>query len=94
MSYVLTSSNDFNDTVQQIIRASNSAGFSDRHDRLAQPAEPAKPAPVPEQLPIIEPEAPQEDFAGLNGKSIGASCNGAERAKIRRNPPRKRRYAC
>ena len=72
MSYVLTSSNDFNDTVQQIIRGLNSAGFSDRDCRLAEPVEPAKPAPVPEQLPIIEPEAPQEDFAGLDGKSIGA----------------------
>ena len=68
----LTSSNDFNDTVQQIIRGLNSAGFSDRDCRLAEPVEPAKPAPVPEQLPIIEPEAPQEDFAGLDGKSIGA----------------------
>ena len=72
MSYVLTSSNDFNDTVQQIIRGLNSAGFSDRDYRLAEPVEPAKPAPVPEQLPIIEPEAPQEDFAELDGKSIGA----------------------
>ena len=72
MSYVLTSSNDFNDTVQQIIRGLNSAGFSDRDYRLAEPVEPVKPAPVPEQLPIIEPEAPQEDFAGLDGKSIGA----------------------
>ena len=72
MSYVLTSSNDFNDTVQQIIRGLNSAGFSDRDCRLAEPVEPAKPAPVSEQLPIIEPEAPQDDFAGLDGKSIGA----------------------
>ena len=72
MSYVLTSSNDFNDTVQQIIRGLNSAGFSDRDYRLAEPAEPVKPTPVPEQLPIIDPEAPQDDFSGLDGKSIGA----------------------
>ena len=72
MSYVLTSSNDFNDTVQQIIRGLNSAGFSDRDYRLAEPVEPVKPTPVPEQLPLIEPEAPQEDFAELDGKSIGA----------------------
>ena len=36
MSYVLTSSNDFNDAVQQIIRGLNSAGFSDRDCRLAE----------------------------------------------------------
>ena len=72
MSYVLTSSNDFNDTVQQIIRGLNSAGFSDRDYRLAEPIEPAKPAPVPEQLPMFEPETAQDDFAGLDGKSIWA----------------------
>ena len=90
MSYVLTSSNDFNDTVQQIIRGLNSAGFSDRDYRLAEPAEPAKPAPVPEQLPIIEPEAPQDDFAGLNGKSIGAELQRRRESENSPNPPRKR----
>lgn len=58
--------------VQQIIRGLNSAGFSDRDYRLAEPIEPAKPAPVPEQLPMFEPETAQDDFAGLDGKSIWA----------------------
>ena len=30
MSYVLTSSNDFDQTVKQIIQGLNSAGFSDK----------------------------------------------------------------
>ena len=95
MSYVLTSSNDFNDTVQQIIRGLNSAGFSDRDCRLAEPVEPAKPAPVPEQLPIIEPEAPQEDFAGLDGKSIGAELQRRrESEKFAGIRPESGQYAC
>ena len=93
MSYVLTSSNDFDDTVQQIIRGLNSAGFSDRDDRLAEPVEPVKPASVPEQLPIIEPEAPQEDFAELDGKSIGAELQ-RRRRKFAGIRPKSGQYAC
>ena len=61
MSYVLTSSNDFNDTVQQIIRGRSSN--QKPHRRI---------------------------LLGWTGNPSGQSCNGAERAKIRRNPPRKR----
>ena len=81
MSYVLTSSNDFNDTVQQIIRGLNSAGFSDRDYRLAEPAEPAKPAPVPEQLPIREihrgraaTAQRERKFAGIRPESGQYAC--------------------
>ena len=82
MSYVLTSSNDFNTTVQHIIKGLNSAGFSDKDYRLAEPVKPQVSEQPPVQIDITElqgvsdTEAPleteQDDFAGLDGKSIGA----------------------
>lgn len=82
MSYVLTSSNDFNTTVQHIIKGLNSAGFSDKDYRLAEPVKPQVSEQSPVQIDITElqgvsdTEAPleteQDDFAGLDGKSIGA----------------------
>ena len=67
MSYVLTSSNDFNNTVQQIIRGLNCAGFSDRDYRFAEQVEPTKHALAQEQLNLNQ----QENFVELDGKSIG-----------------------
>ena len=82
MNYVLTSSNDFNTTVQHIIKGLNSAGFSDKDYRLAEPVKPQVSEQPPVQIDITElqgvsdTEAPseteQDDFAGLDGKSIGA----------------------
>ena len=82
MSYVLTSSNDFNTTVQHIIKGLNSAGFSDKDYRLAEPVKPQVSEQPPVQVDITElqgvsdTEAPseteQDDFAELDGKSIGA----------------------
>ena len=82
MSYVLTSSNDFNNTVAHIVKGLNSAGFSDKDYRIAEPAKPQVPEQPPVQIGITElqgvsdMEAPleteQDDFAGLDGKSIGA----------------------
>lgn len=62
MSYVLTSSNDFDETVRRIIRGLNSAGFSAKDYRLSSP-----PAPTPthsvvtEQLVIPQAAPPTED---------------------------------
>ena len=74
MSYVLTASNDFKQTVRSIVRGLNSAGFSENDYRLSEPADTSKPLPEPEQLSVSEPEreTPQEDFSGLDGKAIGA----------------------
>ena len=55
MSYVLTSSNDFDQTVKQIIKGLNSAGFSDKDYRLSDPVAPKEPEPTPEQLKIPQP---------------------------------------
>lgn len=82
MSYVLTSSNDFDETVRQIIKGLNNAGFSDQDYRCSV-------HPVPQQSALQPPPQvdkpqsadvlaiPQEDelddFAALDGKSIGAA---------------------
>lgn len=78
MSYVLTSSNDFDDTVRRIIRGLNSAGFSDKDYRLSAPP---VPTPVPQPAPQIEipqtevPHTPEtddtDDFHDVDSEAIG-----------------------
>ena len=82
MSYVLTSSNDFNNTVAHIVKGLNSAGFSDKDYRIGESAKPQVPEQPAEQItlpdqqgcPEMEPplETVEDDFSGLDGKSIGA----------------------
>ncbi len=76
MSYVLTSSNDFDETVRRIIRGLNSAGFSDKDYRLSAPPVPTPAPPQPiEQLEIPVPEQPEvsdtDDFADVDSAAIG-----------------------
>ncbi len=72
MSYVLTSSNDFDDTVRRIIKGLNSAGFSDRDCRALEPEppKPAEPTQIQIQLPEPDSEMPQDDFSDLDGPAI------------------------
>ena len=75
MSYVLTSSNDFDQTVKQIIQGLNSAGFSDKDYRLSAPVPPKEPEPTPEQLKISQP-APEgssntEEFLDFDPQAVG-----------------------
>ena len=75
MSYVLTSSNDFDQTVKQIIQGLNSAGFSDKDYRLSDPVAPKEPEPSPEQLKIPQP-APEEsndteEFLDFDPQAVG-----------------------
>ena len=78
MSYVLTSSNDFNNTVAHIVKGLNSAGFSDKDYRIGEPAKPQAPEQPAEQITLpdpqeaSEPESAEDDFAWLDDKSIGA----------------------
>ena len=82
MSYVLTSSNDFNNTVAHIVKGLNSAGFSDKDYRIGESAKPQVPEQPAEQItlpdqqgcPEMEPplETAEDDFSGLDGKSIWA----------------------
>ena len=76
MSYVLTSSNDFNNTVAHIVKGLNSAGFSDKDYRIGEPARPKAPEQTAEQITLSdpqgasEPETAEDDFAWLDDKSI------------------------
>ena len=78
MSYVLTSSNDFNNTVAHIVKGLNSAGFSDKDYRIGEPAKPQAPEQPAEQTTLPDPqgaskpETAEDDFAWLDDKSIGA----------------------
>ena len=79
-SYVLTSSNDFNTTVQRIVKGLNSAGFSDRDCRVSEPVLPTEQEGPPEQFVLdgmetmddlkTDPEYPEDSF-DVDGKSIG-----------------------
>jgi len=77
MSYVLTSSNDFNNTVAHIVKGLNSAGFSDKDYRIGESAKPQIPEQAAEQITLpdpqgaSEPESAENDFSGLDGKLIG-----------------------
>ncbi len=94
MSYVLTSSNDFNDTVKRIIQGLNSAGFSDKDYRLApppapKPAEP--PVPVQDEIPLPEPkpEDDHDDIDDVDGKEIKAELERRlEQEKTPENTPK------
>ena len=76
MSYVLTSSNDFNNTVAHIVKGLNSAGFSDKDYRIGEPVKPQAPEQSAEQITLpdpqgaSEPETAEDDFAWLDDKSI------------------------
>ena len=82
MSYVLTSSNDFNNTVAHIVKGLNSAGFSDKDYRIGEsakpqiPEQPAEQITLPDQQGCSKTETPletaEDDFSGLDAKSIGA----------------------
>ena len=76
MSYVLTSSNDFNNTVAHIVKGLNSAGFSDKDYRIGEatkpqaPEQPAEQITLPDPQGASEPETAEDDFAWLDDKSI------------------------
>lgn len=77
MSYVLTSSNDFDDTVRRIIQGLNSAGFSDKDYRLApslvpKAVEPPVSAQTELSLPETKPENDHDDIDDVDGKEIKA----------------------
>ena len=77
MSYVLTSSNDFDDTVRRIIQGLNSAGFSDKDYRLApslvpKAVEPPVSAQTELSLPEPKPENDHDDIDDVDGKEIKA----------------------
>ena len=73
LSYVITSSADFHQTVKKVVAGLNSAGFSSRDCRAQDADEPALPAPaaVPEQTSLdgqSELDMPDVDGAALKAR--------------------------
>ncbi len=87
MSYVLTSSNDFNQTVQSIIKGLNNAGFTDKDYRISEPAVPKVPEQPPEQLtipPTADPAPTEQDEPDFTDVDVAAI---AEELKRRQDEP-------
>ena len=89
LSYVITSSADFHQTVKKVVAGLNSAGFSSRDCRAQDADEPALPAPaaVPEQTSLdgqSEPDMPDVDGAALKARFDAAKqeadCSASEDA--------------
>ena len=61
-----------------IVKGLNSAGFSDKDYRIGEsakpqiPEQPAEQITLPDPQGVSEPETAEDDFSGLDGKSIGA----------------------
>lgn len=79
MSYVLTSSNDFSATLEQIVAGLNSAGFSRRDFRAADESvldftpEPPTPSPQPHpDVPQDQPESADEDFLDFDENDVAS----------------------
>lgn len=74
MSYVLTSSNNFNETIQHIIKGLNDAGFSAKDYRISAPTTPSVTPSLQEYPanPGLEPFETDEvdDFANIDSQMI------------------------
>lgn len=74
MSYVLTPSNNFNETIQHIIKGLNDAGFSDKDYRLSTPTALSTQTPIQEQseIPGFAETSTDEadDFADIDSQAI------------------------
>lgn len=70
ISYVITSSSDFGNTLEKVVKGLNNAGFTDR-DCRARDVEPEataapEPAPIQAEMPIeVEPDIPEVDTTSL-----------------------------
>ncbi len=77
MSYVLTSSNDFNATLNQIIAGLNSAGFSKRDFRAADQSQmdlssPPSAGDDPHAASVPEPDAENEEFLEFDESEVAS----------------------
>ena len=72
MSYVLTSSQDFNQTVQSVIYGLNNAGFTDKDYRLSEPSATKRQEQLPMQMELLPVEEPDTDdvFSGVDSAAI------------------------
>ena len=74
LSYVITSSADFHQTLEKVVAGLNSAGFSRRDYRAQDVDVPITAAPTqePEQLPIVPPPADEPDLPEVDGSDLKA----------------------
>ena len=74
MAYVLTSSVDFRNTVENVVKGLNRAGFSDKEYRIGSDLPAPEPAPEPVQQTIddipVQPEGDTEEFVGFNTDDV------------------------
>ena len=78
MSYVLTNSANFHETIANIVSGLNKAGFSRKDYRIGDPEDAVKTedTPEPEQTQIPwEPEPAADDFSDVNTDEIKAALN-------------------
>ncbi len=70
ISYVITSSADFGQTLDRVVKGLNNAGFSNKDYRAKDYAEniPEPPAPAPEQLTM--PEEPEKDIPAVEVSAL------------------------
>ena len=74
LSYVITSSADFHQTLEKVVAGLNSAGFSSRDYRAQDVDVPITAAPTqePEQLPIVLPPADEPDLPEVDSSDLKA----------------------
>lgn len=93
MSYILTSSNNFKDTLDGIVRGLNGAGFSDKDYRVAQEAEERAPAsepapvqtqftPAPSQPQPQAEESTEAGFWNFDPDALGQTLQGRQQAAV------------
>ena len=72
LSYVITSSADFHQTLEKVVTGLNSAGFSSRDYRAQDVDVPviAPPTAETEQLPIVTPPADEPDLPEVDGSDL------------------------
>lgn len=68
LSYVLTCSNDFHETIEKVIKGLNDAGFSDKEYRIAEDKPVVVPAPAVQQKMDLEPA--EEDFLQFDSTAL------------------------
>lgn len=71
MSYVITSSANFRETVENVVKGLNQAGFTDKDYRIGDSAEqPPEQPPLQIEMPITSPEQQEEEFVGFDTEEI------------------------
>ena len=91
LSYVITSSADFHQTLERVVAGLNSAGFTGRDYRAKDMDAPVLPEPEPVQLPMgyaapEEPELPEVDGATLAARFQAADREAAQTETVEDDP--------